>query len=66
MQQLKRKKCQLHHGKVMILLLALRVDRDDPSLRGIVEARIEHDRTVAILHGAALEHLAAGDVILRG
>jgi|Tabmets5t2r1_1033131.scaffolds.fasta_scaffold123117_2 hypothetical protein len=48
-EQLKRKQCQLPHGEVAILLAAF-IDCDDPALRGIVEARIEHEQLLCVLN----------------
>jgi hypothetical protein len=48
-EQRKCKQCQLQHGQLAILLAALRIDRDDPALCGIVETRIEHEKLLRLL-----------------
>ena len=49
-EQLQCKQRQLYHGKVVILLAALCVDRDHPPLCGIVQAGIEHDELLCVLY----------------
>ena len=49
-EQLQCKQRQLYHGKVVILLAALCVDRDNPPLCGIIEARREHDELLRVLY----------------
>jgi hypothetical protein len=56
-EQLKRQQCQLPHGHMALLLAALRIDRDDPALCGIVETRIEHKKLLRLLdlHGVIID-----------
>jgi len=53
-EQLKRKQCQLCHGKVAILLSALCIDHGKPPLGGIVEARRDHEELLRLLDPQAI------------